>query len=45
MEELQMRNVFAYLLILSMQDGQLRPPFDDEPPVAPLSNLHHLLVW
>ncbi|XP_026281818.2 uncharacterized protein LOC113208830 [Frankliniella occidentalis] len=45
MEELQLRNMFAYFLVLSLQEGQLRPPFDTEPPAAPLPSLQHLLVW
>ncbi|KAJ1528031.1 hypothetical protein ONE63_007952 [Megalurothrips usitatus] len=42
--ELQQRNVYAYLLLLCLQDGQLRPPFDAEPPAAPLTTLEHLMV-
>ncbi|KAK3908201.1 Centrosomal protein of 112 kDa [Frankliniella fusca] len=43
LEELQLRNMFAYFLVLSLQEGQLRPPFDAEPPAAPLPSLQHLL--
>ncbi|XP_034248321.1 uncharacterized protein LOC117649546 [Thrips palmi] len=43
MDEMRLRNMFAYLLLLSLQDGQLRPPFDSAAPAAPLPALEHLL--
>jgi len=42
--EMKLRNEFMNQLVLTVQDGELRPPFSQYPPSAPLSNLRYLLT-
>ncbi|VVC32256.1 Domain of unknown function DUF4485 [Cinara cedri] len=42
--EMKLRNDFMYHLVTSVQEGELRPPFNQYPPSSPLSNLTYLLT-
>ncbi|VVC45706.1 Domain of unknown function DUF4485, partial [Cinara cedri] len=42
--EMKLRNDFMYHLVTSVQEGELRAPFNQYPPSAPLSNLTYLLT-
>ncbi|XP_050438139.1 uncharacterized protein LOC126844207 [Adelges cooleyi] len=42
--EMRLRNDFMYHLVTAVQDGELRPPFNQYPPSAPLSSLSYLLT-
>ncbi|KAB0793548.1 hypothetical protein PPYR_13168 [Photinus pyralis] len=41
--EMRLRNDFMYYLVLNVQNGELRPPFTENPPQGPLPALAHLL--
>lgn len=41
---MKLRNDFMYHLVTAVQDGELRPPFNQYPPSAPLNNLTYLLT-
>nr|CAD7448027.1 unnamed protein product [Timema bartmani] len=41
--EMRMRNDFLYYLALNLQNGELRPPFTENPPVGPLHTVLHML--
>ncbi|KAF5283480.1 hypothetical protein FQR65_LT13868 [Abscondita terminalis] len=41
--EMKLRNDFIYYLVLNVQKGELRPPFNENPPPGPLPSLAHLL--
>lgn len=43
-EEMKLRNDFMYYLVLNVQNGELRPPFDEYPPSGPLPDIAQLLV-
>lgn len=43
-EEMKLRNDFMYYLVLNVQNGELRPPFTDNPPPGALPAIAHLLV-
>lgn len=43
-EEMKLRNDFMYYLVLNVQNGELRPPFTDNPPHGALPAIAHLLV-
>ncbi|KAJ8949074.1 hypothetical protein NQ318_016977 [Aromia moschata] len=42
-EEMRLRNDFMYYLVVNIQQGELRPPFTDNPPTCPLPNIANLL--
>lgn len=42
--EMKLRNDFMYYLVLNVQNGELKPPFTDNPPSGALPALAHLLV-
>nr|CAD7578950.1 unnamed protein product [Timema californicum] len=41
--EMRMRNDFLYYLALNLQNGELRPPFTENPPKGPLHTVLHML--
>lgn len=41
---MKLRNDFMYHLVTSVQDGELRPPFNQYPPSAPLKDISYLLT-
>lgn len=43
MSEMRLRNEFMFHLVIAVQEGELRPPFNQNPPSSPLSNLRYLL--
>lgn len=43
-EEMKLRNDFMYYLVLNVQNGELRPPFNENPPPGALPAIAHLLV-
>lgn len=43
--EMQLRNNFMYYLVLNLQEGYLRPPFENPPPtVGELKDIAGLIV-
>lgn len=42
--EIRLRNDFMYYLIVNIQQGELQPPFNENPPQKPLPSIAHLLV-
>lgn len=42
-EEMKLRNDFMYYLVMNVQNGELRPPFTENPPAGPLPGIAHLL--
>lgn len=42
-EEMKLRNDFMYYLVMNVQNGELRPPFTENPPPGPLPSIAHLL--
>lgn len=44
LEEMKLRNDFMYYLVVNIQQGELHPPFTENPPASPLPNIAHLLV-
>lgn len=44
MEEMKLRNDFMYYLVINVQQGELQPPFTDNPPTSPLPHIANLLV-
>ncbi|CAH1116287.1 unnamed protein product [Phaedon cochleariae] len=42
-EEMKLRNDFMYYLVVNIQQGELQPPFTDNPPTSPLPNIANLL--
>lgn len=42
--EMNLRNDFMYYLIVNMQNGELQPPFNENPPQKPLPSIAHFLV-
>ncbi|KAF5293495.1 hypothetical protein FQA39_LY02980 [Lamprigera yunnana] len=42
--EMKLRNDFMYYLLLHVQNGELHPPFNENPPSGPLPALAHLLT-
>lgn len=42
--EMSLRNDFMYYLIVNMQNGELQPPFNENPPQKPLPSIAHFLV-
>nr|CAI5870261.1 unnamed protein product [Callosobruchus analis] len=42
-EEMKLRNDFMYYLVINIQQGELQPPFTENPPTAQLPNIAHLL--
>ncbi|KAJ8933848.1 hypothetical protein NQ314_013770 [Rhamnusium bicolor] len=43
-EEMKLRNDFMYYLVVNIQQGELHPPFTENPPTSPLPNIANLLV-
>lgn len=43
MSEMRLRNEFMFHLVIAVQEGELRAPFNQNPPSSPLSNLRYLL--
>lgn len=43
-DEMKLRNDFLYYLVLNAQEGELKAPFNEAPPAAPLLDLANLLV-
>lgn len=43
-DEMKLRNDFMYYLVLNVQNGELRPPFNENPPTGPLPDIAQLLV-
>ncbi|XP_068913606.1 uncharacterized protein [Tenebrio molitor] len=41
--EIRLRNDFMYYLIVNIQQGELQPPFNENPPQKPLPSIAHLL--
>lgn len=41
---MKLRNDFMFNLVMAVQDGELRPPFNQNPPSVPLMNLKYLLA-
>nr|CAH7752652.1 unnamed protein product [Callosobruchus chinensis] len=42
-EDMQLRNDFMYYLVINIQQGELQPPFTENPPTAQLPSIAHLL--
>ncbi|XP_050511699.1 uncharacterized protein LOC126887847 [Diabrotica virgifera virgifera] len=42
-EEMMLRNDFMYYLVVNIQQGELQPPFTENPPSSALPNIAHLL--
>jgi len=42
--EMKLRNDFMFHLVTAVQDGEIKPPFNQHPPSAPLSSLTYLLT-
>lgn len=42
--EMKLRNDFMSQLVIAVQEGELRPPFNQYPPSAPLNNMIYLLT-
>ncbi|XP_026814426.1 uncharacterized protein LOC113554674 [Rhopalosiphum maidis] len=42
--EMKLRNDFMFHLVTAVQEGELRPPFNQYPPSLPLNNLTYLLT-
>lgn len=42
--EMKLRNDFMFHLVTAVQDGEIKPPFNQYPPLAPLSSLTYLLT-
>ncbi|XP_022916690.1 uncharacterized protein [Onthophagus taurus] len=42
-DEMKLRNDFMYYLVMNVQNGELRPPFLDNPPPGPLPPIAHML--
>ncbi|XP_056634147.1 uncharacterized protein LOC130443494 [Diorhabda sublineata] len=42
-EEMKLRNDFMYYLVVNIQQGELQPPFTENPPSSTLPNIAHLL--
>ncbi|EFA08209.1 uncharacterized protein LOC103313929 [Tribolium castaneum] len=43
LNEIKLRNDFMYYLIVNIQNGELQPPFNENPPQKPLPSIAHLL--
>lgn len=44
MNEMKLRNDFMYFLVLNVQEGELKEPFNKPPPNQPLLTMTNLLV-
>lgn len=44
LQEMNLRNDFVYYLLTCVKNADLRPPFNELPPIVPLQNLKSLLV-